>query len=145
MLVVDDVPEICRLFERVHRRIRHPPVELVTESVAQNAAKAVQDQDFDLIISDYRMKGIDGLDILGAARERHPAGFRVLMTGYNEIPTSLERLRGAAIDAYILKPLNVQDLLLGVLGFLRQDGGFIEESRLRARQFETDAVADATT
>lgn len=141
VLVVDDVPEICHLFESALRRVRPLNVELVTESVARRAIERVRNEKFDVVISDYRMQDADGVSVLTESRATNPGGIRVLMTGYNEIPTSASRLREAGIDAYLQKPLVVQELVLMVIGFLQRGETFLRDSQRLAREFEMNAAA----
>lgn len=142
ILVVDDLPEICTIFKDLSRRMRTTKVELVTETNSQRALDLLQHQAFDLVVSDFRMREVDGIEVLRSAYAENPAGYRVLMTGYNDIPTSVQRIRDAHVDAYLQKPLHTQELLLMLLGFLRHDEALLLECRQHARDIE--AQADAT-
>lgn len=139
VLVVDDVPEICQIFQAVKRRIRSPTIEMRSEMHPERALALVREDAFDLVVSDFRMRGPNGAQILSAARARHPEGYRVLMTGYNELPTTLERLRSAGVDAYLHKPFRSQELLLLLLTFVRRDEATIEELRAASRVAELDS------
>src|SRR5205823_13941729 len=99
VLVVDDLPEIGDFFRALMRRMREFDIHLTTEANSEKALDLVKTNRYDLIISDFRMRQVDGIEVLTAARAHHPEGLRVLMTGYNEIPTSMERIREARIDA----------------------------------------------
>lgn len=136
ILVVDDVPEICQIFRDLRSRIREPGLQLLTEVNSQRAHDLLARERFDVVVSDYRMREVDGVEVLKAARATNPAGYRVLMTGYNEIPTTLERVREAGVDAYVQKPLRAQELLLLLLGFLHRDPRHVEECRAHAREIE---------
>lgn len=145
-LVVDDVPEICAMYRALFRRVRGIDVELVTETDAQASLKLLRDDAFDLVISDFRMKNADGVDVLSAAYARNPSGRRVLMTGYNEVPTTIERIRAARIDAYLHKPLRAQDVLLLVSAMLVGDADSVAEYRSHAAELEEIALReDAAT
>ena len=143
VLVVDDLPEICSIFKEVHRRLRAVRIELVTETNSQRALELIDSGAFDLVVSDFRMRQVDGIEVLLRANAKNPAGHRILMTGYNEIPTSLARIKDASVDAYVQKPLRAQDLLLMLLGFLQRDENLIQEHRAHAREIE--AQAEETT
>lgn len=86
------------------------------------------------------MKGADGIDVLTAARETNPAGRHVLMTGYNEIPTSIEGIRLARVDAYLQKPLKTQDLLIMINDLLKRDAAALEAYRAQANELEQVAL-----
>ncbi len=136
VLVVDDMPEICDYFTSLAKRIRGFNVHLMTEVNSARALDLVKAQRFDLVVSDYRMREVDGVEVLQAAREHYPSGHRILMTGYNEIPTSIDRIRQADVDAYIQKPLKSQDLLLLLLDFIKENPQAIAACRAQARELE---------
>lgn len=136
VLVVDDLPEIGDFFKALIRRLREFDIHLCTEVNSARALEMVRSRPFDLVVSDFRMRQVDGVEVLRAAYEKNPRGCRILMTGYNEIPTSMERIREAYIDAYIQKPLKSQDLLLLIFDFLSGNKEAIEASRRYAREME---------
>lgn len=144
VLVVDDVPEILDLFRGLTRRIRAVPIQLVTEVNSARAKELAAQQPFDLVLSDFRMRQADGVEVLQAAHDRNPEGKRILMTGYNEVPTDIERIRHAQIDAYIQKPLKSQDLLQLMLDFLQENKATIAACRSRARELEDAATREST-
>ena len=137
VLVVDDLPEIGDFFKALIRRLREFDIHLTTEVNSARALEMVRERPFDLVVSDFRMRQVDGIEVLRAAYEKNPKGLRILMTGYNEIPTSVERIRDARVDAYIQKPLKSQDLLLLIFDFLNGNKEAIESSRRYAREMET--------
>ena len=136
ILVVDDLPEIGDFFRALMRRVKDFDIQITTEVNSQQALELVEAQPFDLIISDFRMRQVDGIEVLSAARKKNPDGLRVLMTGYNEIPTSMERIRGAKIDAYVQKPLRSQDVLLLIFDLLSGNKTALESCRAEARELE---------
>lgn len=136
VLVVDDIPEICELFTALHRRIRTPAVKLTVEINSARALDLVRTNAFDVIVSDYRMREVDGLEVLKAACEHNPSGRRVLMTGYNEIPTTMDRIAAARIDAYVQKPLRYQELLVMMMEMLNNQPEALQPYRDQARDIE---------
>lgn len=136
ILVVDDVPQICDFFRRTLGQFGATGLELETETDAARALKRVQGEPFDLVISDYRMSGPDGIDILLAARRRNPEGGRVLMTGYGEVVAPMETIRAADVDAYIPKPVDPAELQLLVQAMLYSDAGALATVRAGARAIE---------
>lgn len=142
-LVVDDIVEICNMYRAVFRRVRGAgDVELVIETDPQAAIAQIRAKAFDLVVSDFRMKGADGIDVLAAARATNPNGRRVLMTGYNEIPTGIDRIRTARIDAYLQKPLKTQDLLIMMNDLLNNDAGAVASYRAQAEELEAVAMRE---
>lgn len=137
VLVVDDLPEIGDFFKALIRRLREFDIHLITEVNSARALEMVRETPFDLVVSDFRMRQVDGVEVLRAAHERNPKGLRILMTGYNEIPTSMDRIRMAHVDAYIQKPLKSQDLLLLIFDFLNGNAEAIDACRRYAREMES--------
>ncbi|HVL87148.1 MAG TPA: response regulator [Candidatus Thermoplasmatota archaeon] len=135
-LFVDDEPEICRFYERLLRHARHLPLRATIASDARQALALAHARPFDLVVSDFRMPGADGAAILTAARERNPGGRRVLVTGYNEIPAPLPRLREAGVEAYLQKPFDPVELFLIVVDFLEGRGRTIRTLAREAGELE---------
>lgn len=139
MLVVDDLPEICDVFRRIVRRMRDPNLRLVTEINSARALDLVASERFDVVVSDFRMREVSGIELLAAARAANPGGRRVLITGYNEIPEAIARIREAGVDAYLQKPLGDQDLRLLLDRLLANDPAALEQHRREARELEDAA------
>lgn len=143
VLVADDVPEVAALVAHVVRLVRTGRIEVTVELDGRRAVERVSHTSFDLVVTDCRMRGADGVEVLSAARRLHPAGRRVLMTGYDEVPVAFDRLRDACVDAYLHKPLRAQDLLLLVSGLLREDPLVVEHARIAARDLEFAAIRES--
>ena len=78
-----------------------------------DALSALKVDDFRMVISDMRMPGISGLDLLKKVKAM-PNGKEievVIMTGFGDMETSIEALRGGAYD-YLLKPVNIEELAI---------------------------------
>lgn len=136
VLVVDDLPEIGDFFVRLMRHLKGFDIDLTTETDPERAIELLREKRFDLVVSDFRMKGHDGVDVLEAALASNPGAGRILMTGYNEIPAPVSRIRRARVDAYVQKPLRAQDLLLLIFNFLHHDPEAMEVCRRAAREME---------
>jgi CheY-like chemotaxis protein len=108
ILVVDDVPEVADL---VGALLAPTGAVVVTESDPAQALRRLKEERVDLIVSDFRMPGIDGLTLLQEARRLHPRAGRVLMTGYNELPATPADIEAAGLSATLQKPLDPEWLL----------------------------------
>ena len=107
ILVVDDEKSICELLEITFRKEGHR-VE-VANSVGA-AKRKLESQIFDIIISDIRMPGEDGVDLLKFAKEIAPDSFFVLMTALPALDTAIAALNSGA-DRYVIKDHNHIDQL----------------------------------
>jgi DNA-binding NtrC family response regulator len=82
------------------------------------ALAALSAQEFDLVLSDIRMPGVDGLGVLRHAREISPQTLVLLMTAHATVETAVEAIRRGAQD-YLLKPIIFDDLLHKIDHLLR--------------------------
>ena len=103
ILVVDDVEEIRQLlfnlleFEEYH-------VELASN--AEEALEKIQEADFDLIISDIMMPGMDGFELLKKIRTMGVETAVIFITGYGSVDAAVEAIKLGVVD-YIEKPFNI--------------------------------------
>lgn len=134
--VVDDIPEILHFFEAVGKRLASHGIRVVTESDSKRALERIRETPFDIIVSDYRMRDVDGIALLTESRNVRRDAHRILMTGYNEIPAPMSRIKEAGVDAYLQKPLRTQDLMLLLLDFLNHNESAIAAFRKQARELE---------
>ncbi len=74
------------------------------------AIAAIEQCSYDVVVTDLRMPGVDGLEVLRRVRELSPQTLVLLITAYASVETAVEALRNGAHD-YILKPLIVEDVL----------------------------------
>jgi len=74
------------------------------------AIEAINKLDFDLVISDYKMPGADGLAVLQHVRDVAPQTMFILMTGFATVDSAVSAFRMGAHD-YILKPVVLEDVL----------------------------------
>jgi DNA-binding NtrC family response regulator len=77
----------------------------------ENGIKKVQSGYFDLILLDYKMPGMDGMEVLQQIKAINPQIDIVIITAYGTIETAVEALKAGAID-YITKPIEFDELLL---------------------------------
>lgn len=76
-----------------------------------SALKALDEQAFDVVISDLRMPGADGMAVLQAARERHSETEVVLITAHGSVENAVEAMRQGAYH-YVVKPFLNDEILM---------------------------------
>jgi len=86
-------------------------VEVETADSAQVALTMIEQHEYDAIVSDIKMPGMDGLDLLAKVQEQHPETPVVLITGHGEHDLAIRALRSGAYD-YILKPIDREDFMV---------------------------------
>jgi len=106
VLVLDDEPRMVDIVAMVLRRDGHE-VTAFTDSEA--ALAALEAEPFDLLVTDLRMPGPDGLEVLRRARAACPGLPVILMTAHASIATAIEAMKLGAVD-YVEKPFNNDEL-----------------------------------
>lgn len=114
LLCVDDEQNILKSLRRL---LMQEAVQIHTASSGQEALEIMQQQQFDVIISDMRMPGMDGAEFLRQAFAMQPKTYRILMTGYADIQSTVAAVNEGRINRYIAKPWNNQELITSI-----QDG-----------------------
>jgi DNA-binding NtrC family response regulator len=110
VLVVDDERHTCEALEVILRRDGHT---VATAAAGEEARRHLREQGADLVISDIKMPGMDGLALLRFIKG-HEAGIAVIMmSGSNDVAVAVEAMKEGAFD-YLVKPFRKDDVLLTV-------------------------------
>jgi DNA-binding NtrC family response regulator len=79
---------------------------------AQEALKYIEDNDIDLIISDYLMPEMDGMTFLAKVRTMRPDVPRIILTGYADKENAIKAINEVGLFQYIEKPWDNEDILI---------------------------------
>jgi len=85
--------------------------EVTTEQDPLNAITLVRNQEFDLMIADYRMPNMDGLQLIKAIREIDPEIGMIMASAFGNIETAVEVIKSGASD-FMTKPIDLKELLV---------------------------------
>ena len=102
VLVVDDDPVVGRSYDRVLSNKGYAVIE------AHNAAEALEkmrNEEYDLVVTDIRMPGMDGLELAETVKARRPWTPVVIVTGYGSVADEA-RAKAAGVKAFLHKPLS---------------------------------------
>jgi DNA-binding NtrC family response regulator len=121
VLVVDDKENILKLFAR----ILGDAYEVTSAADGGRAISLIGGQEFDVIVTDLRMPGADGFEVLRAAKARSPETEVVMMTAYATVQDAVTAMKEGAYD-YLQKPFDPDDATLVIARAL-------ERKRLRAQ------------
>lgn len=106
VLVLDDEPLVCeRLKEHLERK--HYRVEVFTES--RKAVDRLSEKHFAVVITDLKMEGPDGLEVLRFVRDQSVGTQVIVITGYGSMDTAREAEFSGAFD-FISKPFSAKTL-----------------------------------
>lgn len=107
LLIVDDEAE---LRSALCETLADEGFETFGASQGSDGLKALESSDFDLMMCDLMMPGVDGIQVLRKALEIDPQLVGIIMTGQGTVPSAIEAMKVGAFD-YILKPFNLQTIL----------------------------------
>jgi response regulator RpfG family c-di-GMP phosphodiesterase len=100
LLIVDDE---VRILSALRRTLRREGYEIVTAETTAEALRILDERPIDAILSDQKMPGMSGAQLLEEAARRRPAAVRMIITGWTEeIPR--ERLEQLGVCALVTKP-----------------------------------------
>ena len=110
ILIVDDEKNYLVILEAL---LAPQGYEIITEDNAVNALRLIREADLDLIITDMRMPGMSGMELLEEAKKIDPELPVIMMTAYGTIEKAVEAMKKRAYD-YITKPFRNEELKLTV-------------------------------
>ena len=125
--MVDDEPAQREL---VGGFLRKQGFEVAEAPDGRTALERFRKEPFDLLLTDQRMPGLSGLELLEAARAVTPAVAVIIMTAYGTIETAVAAIKGGAAD-YLTKPLNLDELLHRIAQVRERQRLIMENRELR--------------
>ncbi len=117
LLFVDDEAGVLRALVRIFLEENY---EILTASSAKEALACMGQNRVHLIISDHRMPGMTGAQLLKEVKERWPETIRIMLTGYADVQSIMGAVNEGAVYKFVTKPWNDEDLRLTVSLALQQ-------------------------
>lgn len=108
ILIVDDEPNMLHMLSAI---LTQDGFETRTAETGQQAIQMTGEEEFDFILSDVRMAGMDGIQLLEQLRSRGVEALVILMSAYGTVDLALEALQKGAYD-YISKPFKPDEVVL---------------------------------
>ncbi|GBD95312.1 MAG TPA: response regulator [Nitrospirae bacterium] len=125
LLLVDDEEGVLKAIKRVFLEENY---EILTAGSADKALDIMEQKTIHLVISDYRMPGRSGAELLKDIKQRWPDTIRIMLTGHADIQSIMGAVSEGAVYKFITKPWNDEDLRLTVsLAF--QQYSLIQENK----------------
>jgi len=106
LLVVDDEPIVGKRLHQVFTKIGF---EIETYTDSASALAAIAERDFAVVVTDLKMEGIDGIEVLKRVRRRNPATQVIIITGYAS-PDTAELAQQEGVFAFLSKPFRLDEL-----------------------------------
>jgi DNA-binding NtrC family response regulator len=110
ILVVDDNPDVLKLIADI---LESNDYEVKTVSNGASAIKELENNDYDMVLTDLMMPDVDGMQVLENAILKTPKTMCIILTGHGTIKSSVEAIKKGAFD-YITKPVSPTELLIYV-------------------------------
>lgn len=110
ILVVDDDPSLRRVLQA---QLEQEGYEVAVAASPQEALPVLQLRSFDLVITDLKMPGMSGLELLKHVRTRYPQTIVIMLTAFGTVDTAVEAMKAGAYD-YLTKPVHSDEMLVVV-------------------------------
>src|SRR4030042_4924486 len=110
ILVVDDDLEMCGMLSDV---LKAEGFSVHTAGISLEASKILKEEEFDVIVTDLKMKGLKGLDLLEEAKKIAPLTPVIIITAFGTIESAIKAMKMGAYD-YITKPCQMDELVITV-------------------------------
>src|SRR3954469_17545112 len=109
MIVVDDDPQVLAAVRRDLRGRYRDRYSVIGATSGEEALSAIRElkargDSVAIVVSDQRMPGMQGTDVLAESREIYPTARRVLLTAYSDIDAAIKAINVAHLDHYLSKP-----------------------------------------
>ena len=137
VLIVDDEANARTALAEL---LRDEGYQVETAADGFKALPKLDDFAPDLVLTDLKMPGMDGIDLMKKAREQDPERAVVVMTAYGAVDTAVAAMRQGAAD-YLTKPINVEELVLVLDRALERRKLRAEAGQLRQRLRERNRIA----
>ncbi len=136
LLFVDDEENVLNALRRIFLDENYT---ILTATSGQKALDILSQQPVQLIISDHRMPGMSGAELLKTVREKYHDTIRIMLTGHADVNSIMGAVKEGAVYKFITKPWNDEDLRLTVSLALQQYVLMHENRNLKelARQQQT--------
>ena len=107
LLLVDDETNILNALNRALRRDGY---QIITATCAEEALEILGREEIEVIVSDQRMPGMTGTELLSKVKEMYPEIVRIVLSGYTDLDAITNAINEGAIYKFLTKPWNDEEL-----------------------------------
>ncbi|MBU2676046.1 MAG: response regulator [Gammaproteobacteria bacterium] len=138
LLIVDDERQILNSLQR---ELRETPWSVTACNDPAKAMELLETKAFDVVLSDYRMPRITGVQVLACARRHQPTSARIILSGYTDATAMLQAVNEAELFRYLVKPWTPEELTNALSAALKRRkelkvGRMLIAQKLRERDLE---------
>jgi formate/nitrite transporter len=116
MLIIDDEEIVLKSCRRIFEA---EGFDVVTTNNPQEGLKLASDTSFDVILVDWMMPGLDGMDVVEEIDRRSPNSAMVMISGYPTVGRATEAMKRGAMD-YVAKPFKPEEIIMAVKKAVRR-------------------------
>jgi DNA-binding NtrC family response regulator len=106
IMVLDDEPIVCK---RLKPALEKQGYEVDTFTQSSDAMEQIKQIDYDIIVTDLKMKGVDGMELLTEAKRRSPKTEVIVITGFATLETARQSFQKGVFD-FIAKPFKLSEI-----------------------------------
>lgn len=120
ILIVDDEKDELDSLSMTLQNAEQFKTKIKTATNSDLALSELKKHKYDLVISDFRMPNLDGIELLNVIKVKYPDTLRMLITGYPDIDVTKKAINKAEIHHFIEKPWYTDDLISAIQGALKK-------------------------
>ncbi len=132
LLILDDEKDFV---ESLAERLSLRDFKVKTAFNGEDALKIMEENEFDVIILDVQMPGMDGIEALKRIKETNQLAHVLMLTGHATVQTAIDGMKQGAYD-YLMKPIETKELI----NKLMEAYSLVEEQKERIRKAEIDNI-----
>ncbi|MDA8138560.1 MAG: response regulator [Desulfobacteraceae bacterium] len=137
VLVVDDEANVLKALERA---LRKEKFTLLTAGSADEGLKLLSAREVSIVISDFQMPKMNGLEFLTQVRADYPHILTIMLTGQGDLEVAVNAINEVGIYKFIQKPWNDQDLIITLRRAMESLDLVLERDRLLQKVKSRDAI-----
>ena len=111
ILIVDDEPNVIAALQRT---LFDEPYDISTATSGEEALEILATCKVKLVISDERMPGMDGAELLSIIKVRYPETIRIMLTGYASLDAAMKAVNSGEVYRFFVKPWNDLELTMAI-------------------------------
>lgn|SRR3990167_7588411 len=109
LLVVDDEPNVLAA---IRRHLKSYPIELITTNSTTEASKILDEKAVHVLLADYRMPDISGIEFCRISKERWPKTIRIILSGQLDLPKAQAKVTPDLVFNFLVKPWQDLELIV---------------------------------
>lgn len=137
ILIVDDEKQVLKALQR---SLRNENYNIFTALGGEEGIKLLEMRNFDLVMSDQNMPGMDGVAFLQKVKAEQPQTLTIMLTGETEIAVAVKAINEAGVYKFITKPWDDDDLKITIRRALESLDLLRERNTLRERVKSRDTL-----